>query len=343
MTTISTRQRVLGGLIGSLVGDAVGVPVEFMSRSEVQRNPVQGMRAYGTHHQPAGTWSDDSALLLASCDSLNQSEDLDLQDMGQKFCNWHDKGHYSANGDVFDIGGTTHMALSRIQRGTPALSAGGTSESSNGNGSIMRILPVAICFAHLSNDQLAQRVRSASCITHAHPRSQLACEFLAFAVRYLLEGDTPADAWASACKDFWKEGGTTFSKQETAHFIPVSSPEFPSTPEHKIRSGGYVIDTLEASLWCLLNTDNFKDCVLKGVNLASDSDTTGCVAGGLAGVVYGVNAIPEEWLEAVHSRPGYNATARIVADFVNKVEDAREAASESAGDPAQLNGAMFGV
>ena len=143
---ISQKDRILGGLWGSLVGDALGVPVEFKDRATVQLDPVRDMREFGTHRQPRGTWSDDSSMLLCTADSLLNHE-FSLADMGERFVRWMNEGIWTAHGDVFDMGGTTCTALMRIAKGMPAEQAGGLHEDSNGNGSLMRILPAALRFA----------------------------------------------------------------------------------------------------------------------------------------------------------------------------------------------------
>src|SRR5271170_4194670 len=146
LTTPSKRERILGGLWASLTGDALGVPVEFKDRATVQANPVSDMQGFGTYHQPPGTWSDDSSLLLCSTDSLVRHE-FDTEDMGRRFVAWSREEMWTPHGKVFDIGTTTAKSLSRISSGVRAESAGGDTEYSNGNGSLMRILPVSIRFS----------------------------------------------------------------------------------------------------------------------------------------------------------------------------------------------------
>ena len=295
MRALSNESRILGGLYGSLVGDALGVPVEFAPRSARRTDPVTDMRAFGTHNQPAGTWSDDGSLLLCSVESL-VTKGFDTEDMGQRFLRWCDTGHWAAHGRVFDIGNATRTALDRISMGTPAEQAGGTRERDNGNGSLMRILPVALCSAKLSEDILGDRLERASAITHGHDRSKLACVFHGLFVRGLMAVQCPAESLKQAQTGFARhdEGHAYLS-----HFHQVMNANLASVPESEIGSGGYVVDTLTASIWCLLTTNSFSECVLKAVNLGDDTDTTGCIAGGLAGVFYGVEAIPADWMAAL--------------------------------------------
>lgn len=174
MQEVSLRERVLGGAWGAIVGDALGVPVEFTDREERKKHPVTDMRGYGSHDQSPGTWSDDSALALCTVESLLNG--FDLHDIGQRFVRWYREGHWTPGGNVFDIGGTTRSAIISLSRGTDPEVAG-DDENCNGNGSLMRILPVALRFADSTADQLLFRVHQASSLTHRHLRSQMACGF----------------------------------------------------------------------------------------------------------------------------------------------------------------------
>lgn len=295
----SKRQRILGGLWGSLVGEALGVPVEFKERAAVQADPVKDMRGFGSHKQPAGTWSDDSALLLCSVDSLLRHE-FDTEDMGKRFVLWRKEELWTPHGKVFDIGSTTAHALNYIASGMRAETAGGADERSNGNGSLMRIIPVSLRFTNSPTKQLLDRVHRASAITHRHPRSQMACGLFTLIVRELLNGTNDADAFSNGSLNFrhFYESDPWWSA-EFDYFQLLLARDFACRPESEIDSGVYVLHTLAASLWCLLTTSSFEECVLKAVNLGDDTDTTGCVAGGLAGVRYGFDAIPQKWIRSL--------------------------------------------
>lgn len=303
---ISLQDRILGGIWGSLIGDALGVPVEFKSRATVRECPVVGMRGYGTHYQPPGTWSDDGALILCTVDSLVNCE-FDTTDMGSRFVRWMNEGLWTANGVVFDIGTATASALTRISNGTQAEHAGGKEEYDNGNGSLMRILPVTMRFASESVERFAALVERASSLTHAHARSQMACVFLGLFVRQLLRGRKPQPALDVARMEF--RGCYNERTPEFEHFRRLFDHNLSTLPESKINSTGYVLDTLHASLWCLLTTDNFSDCVLKAVNLGEDTDTTGCLAGSLSGVTFGIQYIKPQWLDQIARKEDVNLLA----------------------------------
>lgn len=287
--------RIVGGVYGSLVGDALGVPVEFSERAKRDADPVVGMRGWGTWNQCPGTWSDDGALLLCSVEAL--SDEWDLERMAAGFVAWRKRGHWAAHGEVFDIGGTTAAALDLLATGCPPELAGGQGEETNGNGSLMRILPVALRCAGEDDAMLAERAMVASALTHGHVRSKLACAFFCLLAKRLLAGCPAAEAYREACGGF--EVLLARHTDERAAFTRVVGGDLGAIPRAEIRSGGYVIDTLEAAVWCLLRERDFSSTVLAAVNLGGDTDTTGCVAGGLAGCLYGRAAIPAEWVEAL--------------------------------------------
>lgn len=292
------KSRVLGSLWGAVVGDALGVPVEFSQRADLQRNPVTHMCGHGTHNQPKGTWSDDSSLMLCTVESLMHAT-FDTTDMGQRFVRWGDEELWTPWGKAFDIGGATRTALNQIKQGDPAEQAGGIDDYSNGNGSLMRILPVALRFASASPAQLLEYAHRASAITHRHPRSQLACGFYCLMVARLLDGDSPALAHAAAVCIAREQYRQPPFAAELGHFELVLSPKLAELPELAIASSGYVVDTLTAAIWCLLSSKSYAEAVLKAVNLGGDTDTTGMVAGGLAGLHYELASVPKEWRTAL--------------------------------------------
>lgn len=312
---ITKKQRILGGLWGSLSGDALGVPVEFENRASVQANPVTDMRGYGTHQQPPGTWSDDSSMLLCTVESLLALE-FSPEDLAQRFLRWDRENYWTPHGIVFDMGVTTSQAIRRFAMGTPSLESGGRDLYDNGNGSLMRILPLCLRFAEADDDTFVERIGQASSITHRHRRSLMACVLHGLVVRRLLRGEAPASAVAEAQSEF-SAFYESRSPEELPAFRNVLDQRLAEFPEYEIASGGYVMETLEASLWCMLTTSSFTECTLKAVNLGGDTDTTGCVAGGLAGVCYGSESIPAEWIEALARR---HEAAALFERFGNSIK-----------------------
>ncbi len=302
---LSFRERALGGLWGAVVGDALGLPVEFASRKERKKDPVTGMRGYGAHHHPPGTWSDDASLILCTVESLLHG--FDLRDMGQHFVRWRREGHWTPGGKAFGIGGTTQSAVIRLSRGVDPELAGDDDVDSNGNGSLMRILPVGLRFFDFPVNEILSYAHQASSLTHRHLRSQMACGFYCLTASALLRGMPPLDAYSYAVTTAGKAYAKRPYSAELREFERILSPSLHKEPESHISSGFYVLETLEASIWCLINSGSFKEAILKAVNLGGDADTTGCVTGGLAGCSYGATSIPGEWLQQIARRADIEA------------------------------------
>ncbi|MFN6466438.1 MAG: ADP-ribosylglycohydrolase family protein [Nostoc sp. DedVER02] len=295
-----TGAKTLSGLMGLCVGDALGVPVEFTSRAERVKSPVTTMQGYGTWNQPPGTWSDDSSLSFCLAECLCRGYSLDA--IANSFWRWYKEAYWTPRGDVFDIGQTTHTAIMRLKQGVVPHQAGGKVENTNGNGSLMRILPMAYCHRNLSLRELLARVHDVSAITHAHARSQMACGIYISIAVALLEGADPQTAYLQALQDIQTIYSVREFLLEKPHFGRIFSGEIAKLPVEEINSGGYVIDTLESSLWCLLNSSSYSEAVLKAVNLGGDTDTTAAVTGGLAGIYYGVENIPQKWINQIARR-----------------------------------------
>jgi len=311
---ISLKERVVGGVLGLAVGDALGVPVEFKARERIRRSPVRGMIGFGSHGQPAGTWSDDTSLALCSVESLLGG--FDVEDTGKRFVRWLYEGHWTARGDVFDYGTTTAGAIGRIRRGSPAGQAGATDERSNGNGSLMRILPHALYFRSGPVEQMLDAVHCASAITHAHAISLVACGIYGLIVRNLLAGVEPVPAYKDACEAARPAYEGTEMGDHLKKFDRFLSGTLHLLPEAEIRSGGFVVETLEAAVWSFLTTGSYEAVVLRAVNLGEDTDSTGAVVGGLAGVHYGTAGIPCEWLEVLARRGDIEALAERFAGTI---------------------------
>lgn len=298
------RKQIQDGILGLAVGDALGVPVEFLPRGKLSWSPVVGMRAYGTHNQPAGTWSDDTSMTLCTLKSLTKGVDYD--DIMNRFCRWVDDGYMTAYGKLFDIGRTTLYALRLYSSGTPALQCGGNDIRDNGNGSLMRILPAIFYLRRgygptcMDNPEAFELIHNLSRLTHGHAISQIACGLYCCIANDLMNGATLQDAIDSAALVLKNWYGL---REEFVPWISefdfLNAETLAALPEEAIKSSGYVVDTLQAALWCLITTRSYPDCMLKAVNLGSDTDTVAAVAGGLAGILYGAESIPEDWLHVL--------------------------------------------
>lgn len=291
-----SSEHIYSALFGVAVGDALGVPVEFTRRTDLEQNPVTDMRGFGTYNLPPGTWSDDSSLTFCLAEALCSGFDIDQ--IGETFVKWYYKDYWTASGHVFDIGIGTREALYRIKHGTKAELAGGTDEDANGNGSLMRILPLVFAIKDLPIEERFNRTKQVSSITHGHIRSVMACFYYLEFARQIIEGRGKFEIYENLQKmlpSFFAEMG--IEPSEIVHFDRILKANITDLPLSEIRSGGYVIETFEACIWCLLTTDNYKDAVLKAVNLGHDTDTTAAVTGGLAGLLYGFNGIPKAWVD----------------------------------------------
>jgi len=303
MTPNKLQEMTRAAILGFAVGDALGVPAEFMTRAQLDKRPVTGMLAGGAHGQPAGTWSDDTSMTLCTLVSLTE-KGVDYRDLMHRFALWLWEAKYTARDKVFDAGGTCRSAIFNFVHGAVPPDCGETAGYCCGNGSLMRLLPAALYFRGKGQGALtaetAAVIHDLSACTHGHPRCRLACGLYCAAAFALLDG-TGKDALPEVLKsalDFYR---TLPEFAGVLHeFEPL--PEMADRSRDSIRSSGYVVDTLEAALWCLLATDSYRDCVLKAVNLGEDTDTVAAVAGGLAGILYGEAAIPADWLAALCRR-----------------------------------------
>jgi ADP-ribosyl-[dinitrogen reductase] hydrolase len=287
---ISFQDRILGGLTGLLIGDALGVPYEFHDPKDLPAKnllefdpPKDFARAHnGT---PPGTWSDDGAQALCLLASLLHCGKLEPQDLGNRFVNWYEHGYLAVDARVFDVGIQTANAIQKLIRGVPALEAGGTGEYSQGNGSLMRVLPLAL-WHRGSDTELTRDAHDQSRVTHAHVIVQACCALYCLWARRTLENVTkPWDAALESLRTIYATQPEYLDALET-HIRP----EAERTP----RGSGYVIDCLFSAKWAL-EQRNFEAVVKAAISLGHDTDTTACVAGGIAGIRDGLTGIPIRW------------------------------------------------
>ena len=311
-----SSSKIKDALFGVAVGDALGVPAEFRERRFLTEKPVTDMIGYGTYNLPPGTWSDDSSLTFCLAESLVKG--YDLNDISKSFQRWLYENHWTPYGRVFDVGITTRGAINRLQRGVEPVLAGGSDEDSNGNGSLMRILPLAFYLIYKTPEERWQYIKEVSSLTHAHIRSVMACYiYIDYAINLIkwLEKREAYRMMQEHVNEFFVKMG--ISANEIRIFKRILQEDISLCNEDEISSSGYVLCTLEASFWCLLRNNNFRDTTLQAVNLGGDSDTTGAVAGGLAGLLYGYENIPESWLEKLAKK---EEIMKLVEQMQNKFE-----------------------
>ena len=301
----------LTGIMGLVVGDALGLPVQFSTREEMKAKPVKGMEGYGVFNVPEGSWSDDGSMALATLCSLLEKDGVDYEDIMGRFADWHFKGEYTPFGYAYDQGRTCLDAIYSYAKGADAYHCGQTGERSNGNGSLMRILPVCL-YAYeqekkgaVKEDEALDMVHKVSALTHAHLRSQMACGIYYFLVKAVLNGEGSLQErlqkGVDDAKAYYEKDVANLT--ELAHYGRLFDLEsFGQVQEDQIRSSGYVVDSLEAAVWGLLTTDTYREALLKVVNLGEDTDTIAAIAGGLGALYYGYEGIPAEWIEVVQKR-----------------------------------------
>lgn len=305
------------GIFGVVVGDALGDSVQFMSRNEVlNRGFVTGMENGGPFNTPAGTWTDDSSMTLALLASIADKKNINLEDIMDRFVAWLKKGEYTPFGYSFDIGMTCEQAISFYIRTKIVDICGRTGEFANGNGALMRIMPACLYYYEkqisgmLSEKEAVEGVIKVASLTHNHLRTNMCNGFYYFMVKSILDAKSLEkresllnllqEGISNATKYFSVEVGDQLEMNHIKRIFKLE--EFKDTHESDISSSGYVVHTLEAAVWSLINTNSYKDALLKTVNLGDDSDTVGAVTGGLAGLYYGYDSIPNEWLGVIQRR-----------------------------------------
>ena len=386
------------GMLGLVTGDALGVPVQFRSREEIASRqarmvrlpgqekivnhpagPVTGMEGFGTYNMPPGTWSDDSSMALATLESIRRLGTVDPDDIMGNFLRWEFEGAFTPFGYAFDEGNTCSNAIWRYRDERDWRTCGKTGDHANGNGALMRILPVCIYYVErqknvcTSDDEAIDGIHTATMLTHNHLRAKMASGLYYFMVKSIIwaretalseraadaapasasghanaagpASDTaPAEGLAAAAQACASghvnaagpaataavresarheetvpalitllqrglEEGFAYYRRDFRNLTEMARysrlydlGRFRNVPENGIRSTGYVLDSLEAAVWCLITTGSLRDALLKAVNLGEDTDTVAAIAGGLAGLYYGYGAIPAEWREALQGK-----------------------------------------
>ena len=334
---------IKNGIIGHIVGDALGLPVQFEPREYRDVDPVSEMIGHGAFDMPPGSWSDDGSLTIATIDGLTGSlkkemdfdDDLSLNDLidyellMENFSLWLNEGKFTPYGFAYDIGGATMDGIRRYDSGSEAILSGGIGERDNGNGSLMRILPIAFFIYWLSqkysfsDEEKMNAVHNLSSLTHRHRRSQMCCGiYVTIALEFIENHEKGlnigleeliANAINKSKEYYYNEKSF---ESELHHFDRVFSLNIQNLPRDEIKSGGYTISSLEASIWCLLNNESYRDTVLTAVNLGYDTDTTACIVGGLAGIYYGFEEIPSEWIGEIAE---LDYIYDIIDDFSNEI------------------------
>lgn len=293
---------IKAAIMGSVVADALGVPYEFHHKKEMTANPAVGMTGYGTYNQEPGTWSDDSSLMLACMDSLLNG--LDYEDMMRKFALYYFEAAYTPDNHVFDIGNTTRNAINNYANGRSALESGCDGLHSNGNGSLMRIMPIILYLydKDLSVDEKKEIIYNVSALTHAHIISKASCYIYNIIIEEILKYRDELDFKSilenaiSRCHDYIE----SVDLAEELGMIYTGS--IFSLDDEFIRGKGYVVNSLNIAIHTCYTTDSYEESVLKAVNIGGDTDTNAIITAGLSALYYGHESIPTEWIDAIKRR-----------------------------------------
>lgn len=283
------------GVIGLAIGDAMGVPLEFCVREKLMQHPTTQMLGYGSHDVPKGSWSDDSSMTLATIDAIIKDGCINYNTIATNFLEWMKNAKYTPTDTVFDIGRTCLRAIAKFESNQEiAEKCGGTSEMDNGNGSMMRILPLTYyCFSKNMNEkEIYEIVKNVSSITHGHEISIMGCFIYVMYGIELLSNKNLTQAYEEIKKIKYN---TYFSEKTIDRYERILKKNIKKYSLDEIKSTGFIVDTLEATLWILLNTNSYNQSIIGAINLGNDTDTVGACVGGLAGIYYGLENINKTW------------------------------------------------
>ncbi|OCA86224.1 ADP-ribosylglycohydrolase family protein [Bacillus sp. FJAT-27986] len=292
------KEKIYSTVIGGIIGDALGVPVEFKARNA----GVTDMIGYGTYNMPPGTWSDDTSLTMCLIENLIAGKDEN--DLMNRFVSYQDKGYWTPYGEMFDIGIATANAISRYKQGVPAVQCGGKTEYDNGNGALMRIVPLVFTLSKEPDFQTRKKeIERIAHVTHGHPRSTLGTIIYVEFLLNMYDQHSPLESLEIALNTCWEQlGSENEYQQEFASYERIFSLSLLEADRDDIRSDGYVVHSLEAALWCFFKSQTYEDAVLEAVNLGNDTDTIAFITGTIAGMYYGMKNIPEKWVNALVSQ-----------------------------------------
>lgn len=306
----------MSGMMGLVVGDALGSPAQFRNRREFENNPITEMEYCKCFNMPAGSWTDDSSLAIATLDAFTHKKGYSLDLIAFNFGLWLYKGKFTPFGSAYDIGYGCESGIRRFWEGQNPKLSGSDNERNNGNGSLMRIMPACLYAYELqkkictSDNEVIQMIHEISGITHRHLRAQMACGLYFYMAKSILDNiELQRGLSLINCLQKGIDDGLKYYRQDIRNLTEItcfsrlfSLDELKKTSFDDIRSSGYVIDTIEAVVYNLISTETFEDCLVKAINMGGDSDSVGAIAGGLAGLYYGYDSIPERWISKIQRR-----------------------------------------
>ena len=280
--------KIVDSILGFAIGDAMGVHNKLKNREELIENPVVKMEGYGTYAFPAGTWSDDTSMVLATISSLISKHEINYDDMMKRFCGWMYNGEYTATGIAFDVDDITKNSLHKyFNRQAGATECGDGFIDSNNGGSLARMFPIALYtfYDDMNDEELLKTVREVSSLTHGHEYSVMGCFIFVKYVHFLMSGYDKFKAYEKVKElNYYK-----FSENARRAYKRFLTTDFYKLDLDYIKSSGYVVDTIEAVIWTFLNTNSFLESIIGAINLGGYTDTIGALTGALSGLIYGID------------------------------------------------------
>ena len=288
------RNLVVDSVLGFAIGDAFGVPVEFLEREYVKSLNLKQMIT-GTHNVEKGSWSDDTSMIVATMDSIiNNNGNIDFKDIMNNFIKLVDNGEFTSLGYAFDVGNTITKSLNKYRKTNNELDSGCNDLMDNGNGSLMRILPISLyCILNnLSNEEIIEIMKISSSLTHSHEISKLGCLIYTIYLKEIVNSKNKLNAFEAIINYDY----SIFSDDSLKVYNRLLNEDFLDIKEDEIRSTGYIVDTLESVIYSINTSNSFKESVITSVNLGFDTDTIGALTGAVAGIIYGIGDVPDDWL-----------------------------------------------
>ena len=293
--------KITDSLLGHVLGDAMGTPVEMLSREYLQSNKVTEMMGGNNsqHKEPIGSWSDDTSMELALIDSIINTKIIDYNDIMNNFVSWIDEGKYTPTGHAFGVGKRCLASINNYKNGVKALECGNIDKEKMSNGSLMRILPVALySYAkNLSEDEIIKLTNNISSLTHRQEEVQLACYIYVKYVIDLLNGISRDEAYNNL-----RNRKYNYSEESIESYSRLIKNDIRKLKINDINSSSYIVDTIEASFWCLLNNNSFEDTIITAINLGQDTDTIAAITGSMSGIIYGIDNMPKRWIDSLNNK-----------------------------------------
>ena len=305
--------KVLDSILGLAIGEAMGIPLKYNERKKLFKNPVTEMIGNGSYNMPSGTWGEVTSLSLATMDSIIKARGLNYKDMVTRFCNYMSKAEYTAAGEVFDLDKTTKMALENFLKSGNIFEG---SVSDNGNGSLMRMIPIAFYtyYEMFDDEELYEVVRNTSRLTHASDICIMGCYIYCKFIHLILDGVDKTSAY-KYIKNLTYANFTADAKRSYKRFLMT---DLDKVDIDYIRSSEYIVDTLEAVIWIVLNTNSFTGAIVGAINLGGDTSTIGGLVGALAGIIYGYDNMPAEFINGIKNK---DLVFNMTKDFEKNVRE----------------------